>query len=76
VVSSDGVRDGSILFAIRLIQFHVIYTNMIYASSLAALVAANCRWNDGKAWRNNFQPCIEVSRGTSHLSRADAGIPV
>ena len=46
VVSSDGGRDGSSLFAIHLIEFHVIYANMIYASSLAALVAVNCRCND------------------------------
>jgi len=48
VVSSDGGRDGSSLFAIRLLEFHVIYTNMIYASNLAALVAVNCRCNDSK----------------------------
>jgi len=48
VVSSDGGRDGSSLFAIHLIEFHVIYANMIYASSLAALVAVNCRCNDYK----------------------------
>jgi len=35
VVSSDGGRDGSSLFA-------------IHASNLAALVAVNCRCNDSK----------------------------